>query len=320
MTEKKFAVVFDTNSYRQFANGKSLQEVLTATTQLRADEARKNIQSYGAVIVSLEMLSHLVENENDFNYKDCLNGILAMGNHCFDDNLDYPRIIPQPYLHITRSFFGAVPTEMEQRVKNIGGVVNDLRIDYEKAISFHKSKGTFEDIMGYLTNEEQKFSSEIMYPIDGAKQEILKQHPKIAPKDLRVKLLDFINKNFEPYHAIAIICAVSILLKKQLEWEEILKKAFAMNLEFPLSVGFYRWVSYKIVADTIDMQSKASKEKRWNWIWDYQVSFLMSENTLDNREVILVTSDRDVTEMLNDFGYNNKVLTISEYLDYLKQP
>ena len=320
MIDKKFAVVFDTNSYRQFVSGKSLEEVLTETTQLRADEARKNIQSYGAVIVSLELLSHLVENENGFNYKDCLNGILAMGNHCFDDNHKEPRIIPHPYLHITRSFFDTVPTEMAQRVKNIGGVVNDLKIDYEKAIPFHKSKGTFKDIMDYLTLEEQKFSSEIMYPIEGAKQEILKQHPKIAPKDLRDKLLDFIDKKFEPFHAIAIIYAVSIVLEKRLTEKELFEKALAMNLEFPLSVGFYRWVSYKIVADTIDMQSKASKEKRWNWIWDYQVSFLMSENTLDNREVIIVTSDNDVTKMLNDFGYNNKVLTIYEYLEYLKQP
>ena len=132
--------------------------------------------------------------------------------------------------------------------------------------------------------------------------------------------MDFIDKKFEPFHAIAIIYAASIILQKQLTEKELIEKAFAMNLEFPLSVGFYRWISYKIVYDTIDMQSKASKEKRWNWLWDYQISFLMSEHTIDNREVILVTSDNDVTEMLNEFGYENKVLTISQYLEYLKQP
>jgi len=68
------------------------------------------------------------------------------------------------------------------------------------------------------------------------------------------------------------------------------------------------------------MQSKTSKEKRWNWQWDYQVSFLISPHTIDDREVILVTSDGDIIEMLRDFGYQNKVLTITEYLDYLKQP
>ncbi len=93
-----------------------------------------------------------------------------------------------------------------------------------------------------------------------------------------------------------------------------------MHLEFPLSVGFYKWICSKIVSDNIDMQSKTSKEKRWNWQWDYQVSFLISPHTLDNREVILVTSDGDIIEMLRDFGYQNKVLTITEYLEYLKQP
>lgn len=318
MDNTKFAVVFDTNSYRQFVSGKSTSDVLTDITSLKKSESKRNIQSYGAVIVSLELLSHLVEEENGFNYMDCLNGIIAMGNHCYDSDQNAPRIIPHPYLHITHSFFGSVPTEMEQRVKNIGGVMNDLRIDYTKAISHHKSKGTFEDIMRYLTFEETKFSTDIMLPIDGAKQEIIKKHPRIAPKQLREKLLDFIDKKFEPYHAMAIIYAVSLTLQKKLTEKELIEKAFAMNIEFPLSVGFYRWISYKIVFDNIDMQSKTSKKKRWNWLWDYQVSFVMSSHTLDKRELILVTSDDEITQMLRDFGYQNKVLTLKQYLDYLK--
>lgn len=318
MDNTKFAVVFDTNSYRQFVSGKSTSDVLTDITSLKESESKRNIQSYGAVIVSLELLSHLVEEENGFNYMDCLNGIIAMGNHCYDIDQNAPRIIPHPYLHITHSFFGSVPTEMEQRVKNIGGVMNDLRIDYTKSISHHKSKGTFEDIMKYLTFEETKFSTDIMLPIDGAKQEIIKKHPRIAPKQLREKLLDFIDKKFEPYHAMAIIYAVSLTLQKKLTEKELIEKAFAMNIEFPLSVGFYRWISYKIVFDNIDMQSKTSKEKRWNWLWDYQISFVMSSHTLDKRELILVTADGEITQMLRDFGYQNKVLTLKQYLDYLK--
>jgi hypothetical protein len=40
---------------------------------------------------------------------------------------------------------------------------------------------------------------------------------------------------------------------------------------------------------------------------------------LANKEVILVTSDGEVIEMLKDFGYENKVFTITDYLNYLKQ-
>lgn len=319
MTDKKFAVVFDTNSYRNLVTGKTTDQVLKIIDEIKIDEAKKNIQAYGAVAVSLEMLSHLAD-EADFNYKDCLNGVIAMANHCFDDHHKAPRIIPHPYLHIARSFFDTIPTEIKTRVENIGGLVNDFKADFEKAIEHHKSKGTFVDINNWISKEEIDFSTSIVLPIDGAKEEILKLHPTISQQHLREKLLEFINTKFEPFHAMAIIYAVAITLQIQLTEDELRHKAFAMNLEFPLSVGFYRWISYKIVHDTIDMQSKKSKIKRWNWRWDYEVSFLISEHTLDNREVILVTADTDITDILNDFGYKNKVLNISQYLDYLKQP
>jgi hypothetical protein len=67
------------------------------------------------------------------------------------------------------------------------------------------------------------------------------------------------------------------------------------------------------------MQSRTSKVKRWNWHWDYHVSFLVNGHTLANKEVILVTSDGDIIEMLKELGYENKVFTITEYLNYLKQ-
>lgn len=317
----KFAVVFDTNSYRQFVVGKTTEQVISDVADLKVAETKKSIQAYGIMVVGMEMLANLSEGESGFNYKDCLNGVVAMGHHCFDENHKAPRIIPQPYLHLTRSFFGTVPTEIETRVKNMGGVVDDFRSDLTKAIAHHKSKGTFDQIKDYVNKEEIKFSTDIVDLIEGARQEILRKHPKIAPKQLRTKLLDYIeNGPFEPFVALAIIYAVSITLQLQLPKEEGIKRAMSMHLEFPLSVGFYKWICSKIVSDNIDMQSKTSKEKRWNWQWDYQVSFLISPHTLDNREVILVTSDGDIIEMLRDFGYENKVLTITEYLEYLKQP
>lgn len=318
MKEKKFAVVFDTNSYRKFVSGKFRADILYKTADLRKVESKKNIQAYGSVIVGMEMLGNLVEGEDGFNYKDCLNGIIAMANHCFDEAKNEPRIIPQSYLHIARSFFGVTPKEILERVQNLGGVINDFKIDYKKAIEHHKSKSTFEDIKNYIEKEEINFSRQIVDLIDGARQEILNKHPKITLKQLRAKLLDYIeNGPYEPFIALAIIYVVAATLNLQLQQDEGVKRAFSMNLEFPLSVGFYRWISYKIVNDNIDMQSKTSKQKRWNWLWDYHVSFVISNSTLDNREVILVTSDSDLTEMLQDFGYKNKVLDISQYLDFV---
>jgi hypothetical protein len=242
-----------------------------------------------------------------------------MTNHCYDEHEKLPRIIPQPYLHISRAFFDTIPEEIELRAKNVGGVINDFKINRQSAIAHHKAIGTFNNIKNYVEQEETRFAVDIMKLIDdGAKQEIMKLHPKIARKQLREKLLNFIDEKFEPFNALAIIQGVAQTLNIQLTGEELIRRAFAMNLEFPLSVGFYRWICHKIVYDDIDMQSKTSKEKRWNWIWDYQVSFLMSHNTIDDKEVMLVTSDKDMVKMLSDFGYQNKVLNVTDYLAYLR--
>ncbi|MEI7676917.1 MAG: hypothetical protein WCJ03_09070 [Bacteroidales bacterium] len=319
MTEtKKYAVIFDTNAYRQFVTGKSTEETLVLTENLVELESKKDIKAFGSVIVGMEMLGNLSENEDGYNFKDCLNGVIAMGNHCYDETANSPRIVPQAYLHIAKSYFNQVPQEIEERTKNLGDVIFDFKLDHDKALVNHKKK-TFPDIKNYIDNEETIFSTQIIDLIEGVKQEIINKYPKIARKQLRAKLLDYIeNGPFEPLIALAIIYAVAATLQLQLPQNEGLNKAFSLNTKFPLSVGFFRWISYKIVDGNIDMQSKTSKQKRWNWHWDYHVSFTISNSTLDDREVILVTSDGDMTEMLKDFGYPNRVFTLAEYLDFLK--
>ena len=78
----KYAVVFDTNSYREFVRGK--KDIISDIEKLKELEAKKNIQAYSHIIVGMEMLANLVEGEDGVNYNDCLNGIRAMSNHCYD--------------------------------------------------------------------------------------------------------------------------------------------------------------------------------------------------------------------------------------------
>src|SRR5690606_27040376 len=292
---------------------------IIAIEELKEAENQKNIKSFGVVIAGMEMLGNLVEDEAGINYKDCLNGIIALINHCYDEAEQAPRLIPQPFMHLCRSFFDVIPSDMEEKVKNLGGTFNDFKVDLDRALLHHKSVNTFENTKNFINTEEEGFANQITNFIDGIKGEILIKHPNIAKKELRLKILDFIeNGSFEYIHSIAIICAIAIKLNISLTEHEINKRAQSMYQSFPLSVGFYKWVCSKIVTESIDMNSKASKEKRWNWLWDYQISFAISNSTIDNREAILVTADKDITEILRSYGYQNRVLTITEYLDYLK--
>jgi hypothetical protein len=45
MNSEKFAVVFDTNSYRNIIRGTSIEDIEASITQLKEREARKNIMA-----------------------------------------------------------------------------------------------------------------------------------------------------------------------------------------------------------------------------------------------------------------------------------
>lgn len=99
--------------------------------------------------------------------------------------------------------------------------------------------------------------------------------------------------------------------------EEHATIGWIMPQMFPLSVAFYQWICRKIVMDKIDLRSKKSRETRWNWRWDYEVSFLMNDHQLNGRIVLLVTSDKDMTRILHKYWYGVRVLTLESYLAFL---
>lgn len=318
MKKNGFAVIFDTNAYRQFVQGKTIQTAMINIADVVEREKLKDIKAFGAIIPGMEMLGHLAESPGSKNYEECLNGIIIMANHCYDEIKFEPRIFPQAYLHVANSFFGKVPNDILEKTRNLGGVINDFYKDNKAAIEFHNKKNSFNAIKKHIDNEEQQFSSLIEQFIEGIKSEIVKTTPKLSPKKIQDKLLDIINNNdFQKHMAKVIIGFVANTLQIKLSQEDIDKMAIELNKLFPISTGFFKWICHEIVNNKIDMQSNKSKHKRWNWLWDYHVSFAINDSTLDNRKVILVTADTDMTKMLNEYGYKDVVMTLPEYLNFL---
>lgn len=321
MTVKEFTVLFDTNAYRQFVSGKTKEQVLQDTKKLRAAEAKKSIHACGVMVVALEMLGNLVEDENGFNYADCLNGLLAMISHCLDEEKQLPHIVPHADIQIARSFFNTVPVEMENQVHDLIRVATNLRINREESLRLYNEKNTFSELKDFIDNTERQFADTIVNLIKFAEAEVIKEKPNLTTAQLRKQVLKFIaNGGLRPVVGGKIILSVMEQLQLNLFFMEFVNKAKALERELPLTIGFMDWVCYKVVEGNIDMQSNQSKKKRWNWYWDFQVAFLINEHPIDERETILVTSDGDLIQILKDYGYGNKVLTITEYLKYLNVP
>ncbi|WP_298148528.1 hypothetical protein [Flavobacterium sp.] len=103
-----------------------------------------------------------------------------------------------------------------------------------------------------------------------------------------------------------------------MDTEELNNRAYYLKTQLPLSVGFFQSILATVIEDNIDMTSKKSKAKRWNWLWDYQVSFLVSQNTINEGNIILVTSDAELVKILREYNLGEKVMDVKEYLSFLK--
>ena len=146
----------------------------------------------------------------------------------------------------------------------------------------------------------------------------LKSNPSINGKDLRDKMLEFIDSGlFVPRISMAIIFSLAKSLQIKMSGIEPATKGWILPQMFPLSVAFYQWICRRIVMDNIDLRNKKSQQTRWNWRWDCEVSFLMNDHLLNGRIVLLVTSDKDMTRMLQKYGYGGRVLNLESYLGFL---
>lgn len=318
MINEKYAVAFDTNSYRNLIAHKHPAEIEDYIQQIKIKETRKNIVGLATTVVGMEMLANLAGPGKSLHYDDCLKGLIAMANHCFEEKADVLHIIPHPYFHITKNFFDIVPPEIELRAKNMAGVIGDFKYDYSKAAEYHGTGSTCKDLINYIDGEEKRWISEINHLIEGARLAILKDHPQIKDKQLNKKLLEYIDSGlFVPRVSMAIIFGVAKSLGIRMNEEEHPVKGYFLPQVFPFSVWFYQWVCRRIIEGKIDMQAKKSRAKRWNWRWDYEVSFLINDNPISDRQLLLVTGDREMIKMVQEYGYEKRVMDLPAYLAFL---
>ena len=318
MNSEKYAVVFDTNSYRNLIRETAIEDIETTIAQIKEKEARKNIMAKATSAVASEMLANLAGPGKSPHYDDCLKGLIAMANHCCEEAENTMHIIPLPYLHLTINFFETSHPYAELITKNMAGVIGDFKIDYLKAVEGHLLKETFTKLKDYIDGEEPRWISEVESFIELARHEALKSNPSISGKDLRDKMLEFIDSGlFVPRISMAIIHSIAKSLQIKMTGHEHATMGWILPQMFPLSVAFYQWICRKIVMDKIDLRNKKSRETRWNWRWDYEVSFLINDHLLNGRIVILVTSDKDMTRMLQKYGYGGRVIDLNKYIEFL---
>jgi len=317
----QYAAILDTNVYRDLCPGETPQKIKETISDIRVAETSKGIVGVGLVIAAIELISGLVEGEGTKSYRECLSGIIAMGHHVHHHETSEPIIIPHPYLHVARSFFEVTPQDILDKVKNIGGVITDFRKDSSTALAWHTQKNTFQNVKSWLLAGEREFVDLTENLIKGSEVEVRKVYPIAADKDFRKKMAEYLaGDTFKDIVAQQIIIATGITLNIALPVDEVRSRAQALIKMWPLAVGFTTWICHIIYTRNINMHSKQSIGTRWNWIWDYQAAFMISNDTVNGRVPFIVTGDTDMGDALREHGFGNRVMTLEEYKKRLGLP
>lgn len=320
MITDQYAVVFDTNSYRNLVLDQPIDGIQTFIAQLKKKEAAKNILPELIPVVGMEMLAHLADPDKELHYDACLKGLIGMANHCSDKEKMTLHLVPHTYIHLAQVFFDIIPSYARLISENMAGVVADFNDEYLKAVEGHRLKDTFNVLKDYIDREESRWIGEVLHCVEVVRAEVLKQQPSIDRKNLRAQMLAFIDSGlFVPTISMAIMYSIAQSLGVRMSGEEHVFKGSMLPQTFPLAVTFYQWICRRIVADDLNLHTKKSRQTRWNWRWDYEVSFLINDHRLKDRKVLLVTSDKDMTNMLGHYGYGERVMDLAAYLKMLEE-
>lgn len=315
MTNQKISVFFDTNSYSQIVRNKNSVELSNFFNLVKSAEKGKNIEPISTLTVNLELSSNLVEGKRGINYENCLNGLRFLTNHCFDVDSQRIRISSLPFFQISGMLFGALPIDFDR---------SSIKISrrFELFKSFNSEpvipNGFYEFVKTTLSENEEGFSNSLIALIDAANHGMRQIYPNTNNKFRKRKLIEYFKSDaYAQNLALNSVKIVAEKLNVNLDNEELQKRAIFLRKQLPISSAFFQWILCEIIEKNIDMTSKKSKAKRWNWLWDYQISFIISESTINEGKIILITSDKEIIKLLKDNGLNDKVMTIDQYLKFL---
>jgi len=315
MQNQKTSVFFDTNSYRQIVRNKNSTELSELLNLIQSAEKEKNIEPISALTVNLELSANLVEGKNGINFENCLNGLRFLTKHCFDSEKQIIRIASFPFHQISAMMFGALPIDFDKASKRISK-------HFEIFKSFEKEPNLTEEFYEFvkmtLTKHEQSFSNSLIGLIKAANFGMEQIHPKMDSKSRKRKLIEFFKSDsYAQNLSVKSLKIVAEILGIKLDDQEFQNRGYFLRKELPISSAFFQWILCEIIQKDIDMNTKKSKTKRWNWLWDYQISFLISENTINEGKMILVTSDKEMIQILSENGLKNNVMKIEQYLELL---
>lgn len=308
-------IVFDTNAYRKFVEGKDLSDIQKGIDAMVAQEKERGYVAFMSTTVGEELLSHMKDGEDNRHFKSCLKAVQAIYRHTGDANSF--RLVPLPETQITKELFGVDNNKSINVQKVVGNVLFNIAND-PTLETINKYDSEIQQIIDYINGAENTLSYEIelmMKSIDPAYSDwtLFKDD-----ESNRTKWLNFVRSdNFKLQTAFAFLVAVRYDLEsqgiqiKEFSKDEIKKQAdyYMKSYAPPLELRKY-WMEQLV--GHFDL----TKKSRANFLWDERILH-QAGHAIGGVPIMLVTTDGKMKECAQKVMPSCEIVTFADYLQLL---
>jgi hypothetical protein len=315
----KQIVIFDTNAYRNFTIGLSLDDARAKALQLRQLEHGVGSFPLASPIVIWELIGHL-GNISDPAYPYCLKALVALAEHTWSlhNTNDGICLFADPESTVCRELFHTVPSNAEQNVQNLSKLAAYVK-QHAPNLKLPAAINNLQVFSAELAKRETEWLNDMQTVLNDC-------DPKLAKswvggkndKEVRKKLRSFFGSQafIDAWGAVTVTRHAEMVGAK-LTPEELTEKAKVVQDVFPVPFHLMSALLQKFpTAKTINLNS--SKKKWGNFMWDAAVCFSIGAfHELDGAPMFLVTSDRAIKDAATAAACANRVLSLSDYLQHV---
>jgi len=308
-------IVFDSNAYRVATHEMPVERARDWASRLRMREREIGNRALAHPIVAWELLAHL-RDPADPAYADCLGSVMALGTHAASrevpGTLD---LVAEAYLTVWQALFGRVSTAFEAAVKNLAAIVCHI-VSHAPDLSDRVLHDNLEHLARAMMKNEQAWLNGMTQNLNQfgpatAKVLFGEQRDQAALSQLSAF---FGSSTFQEVWAKFVVAWHAVELGiLDLPPDQLRTKARDARTLFP---GPFQLMSVLLrkLATPRPPNLASKNRRRWNFVWDYQISFLIGEGTIDNLPVCLVTNDGEITAAASAAGHPDSVLSLEDYL------
>ncbi len=308
-------VVLDTNAYRIFTGGLSLDGSRKAARRLRALEQAAGCRVLANPITVWELLAHLADPA-DRGYSYCLHALIALGEHTALPGSSEGGIgmLADSFSTVCKTLFDQPPVALQQALGNLGSLVTHVT-KFAPDLTDPTVKSNIELVARGMTEIERRW----MQNMTGVLQQFAPGTAQTVfggstDSQVRRRLKKFLESDlfFECWSTFIVAdhaLYAQLPLPTTAEGHRLagmVREAFA--------TPFY--LVRALLVQMLDPRFKLAsrRRKRWNFACDTSLSFALGPGTVEGTSLFLVTGDLAIAKAAREAGMESQVVSLAAYL------